>query len=144
MHESEASESRSWEEALGELTGKLEDGASVFDAVRDVGERVTDVLLEKSDQAAELAGRLAEAFDGIGETFGPLGERTRDLLQGAMEFAKRGTEWMAEHPEVLSAAVRLVVFVAVCLDRPEILSQLTEQQPGAIEDLIKSLAPLLR
>lgn len=128
-------------ESTGAEVSKLVgDGVGLRDALQEVGERAELTLME---HAGALASKLAELSENIGDGFGPLAERVGSLLQQGLEIAELGAGWLREHPEVVSAAIRLVAFVAFGIEHPEMLLQMMQEQPGAIEEVIHSFSPLI-
>ena len=125
-----------------EVRQALEAGDSLLDAVDGVAERGERRLTELVDPVAELAGMLGELVSMVGEEFGEFGGRVGELLSAGLEQVGQGAEWLAEHPDVVTAALRLCALVAFGVENPEQLTDLLLSQPGAIESLLESCKPL--
>jgi hypothetical protein len=140
--ESHESGSLAMEKAGDALEGLMEVGEG-FQALMEVSEKVESDVLELADPAADLGERLTLLAQEMGEHFGERGAQLGELLQAGLEVVREGSAWLKEHPEVLSAAVRLVVFLSFGIEHPEALMMMIEKQPGAVEDIIRSFKPLI-
>lgn len=131
------------EKAGDAVEGLVSEGVNFFEAVQETAEKVQASIMELADPAKELASRLGELAEGTGKQFGEVGEQIGQFLHGALELVQRGSEWLLEHPEVVEAAVRLGVLGVYGFEHPDQFLRLLEEQPGAIEDLLRSFEPLL-
>ena len=142
LEKSEVGEEITLEGAGAVVERLVKDGEGLYEALQIVGERTEDALRELADLARAFSTALGELTGRLGEALGPLGEKLEGFLQTTTEVVKRGAEWLGEHPGVVSAAVRLTVFVAFGVENPELLMQLVQEQPGVIDDIISSFEPL--
>jgi len=143
MLEGQETQSLAMEAAGDAVEGLVVEGNGLFQALQEVSEKVESGLIELTDPAAELASRFGELAQQVGEYFGERGAQVSELLQAGLNVVKEGSAWLQEHPEVLSAAVRLAVFVAYGIEHPDALMTMMQNEPGALEDIIRSFKPLI-
>jgi hypothetical protein len=139
----ETTEGLSLEKLGDEVRLGIEAGDVLFDAVESAAERVEHSFSELAEPVAELAKVLGELASQVGELFGEYGSRVGELLSVGLEHVAKGAEWLAENPEVVGAAIRLVCLVEFGIENPEMLAEILTTQPGAIESVIEACKPLL-
>lgn len=111
-------------------------------AVAEVAEGLMARVEDGGARLEEFGQVLSESLDHFAEALGGFGESITAFVEGAREALGQGLEWLREHPETFEAAMKLCVLVAFGIEHPEVVADYLEKNPGALKEIIESLAPL--
>lgn len=128
-------------ECIREGVGRQEDyerhATPAFEILFDAIEH----RLEDVQEVVHALGQAVRALEPVlGEVAGKLGEGC-DVAEAALE---RGGAWLAEHRDVLEAAAKLIVLVALAVEAPELAMALVSKDPSILNGPLRTVAEAVR
>lgn len=122
-----------------ELHESIDRGDTFEKAARGLAGELAHSIIERIELGRELVSALRGLLAEAGPALGEWGARLSEGLGEVDRVLGEGSEWLAEHPEIIDACVQLLCVAALACLYPEQALTLLRERPDLVLDPLSTL-----